>query len=674
MDIVIDIETRSKINLGKCGAYRYAEDPSTDILCIAMKIDRDTPMIWVPEPIWRGLRKLNAWSLKHGYCLLEGTMLGYRILEDADMESLMRNADTVIAHNAQFEAVIWEEIMRKRLRFPPIPLEKWKCTAAKAAAHALPRDLERACSALGLEQQKDTAGKRVMMKWCKPRKQTQNNPSEWHDDPKEFIVLCRYCIQDVEAEYQLNNALTDLSEKETEIWRHDLIINSRGIYADIPAIDNIREKVGLKEHLLLDEISSITHGYVTSVRQVAKTREYLHIKGLYLPDLTKATVAEALEKPDTDLKARRILEIRQSIGKSSVAKLIAMKKRAGKDGRIRGSILYHGASTGRYAGRGIQPQNYPRDSYGSKDIEAILKHNNRVIEMVYDCPVVAASRCLRGMLRAAPGKKLFCADFSSIEAMVLAWTAGERKILNAFTDNRDLYKVTASDIYTVPYENVTAEQRQIGKTAVLALGYQGWTGAFTAIALTYGLEIEEEKANVIIRNWRKAHPRITALWRNMEMAAVNAVKTKKPYIYRGIRFNTKDNFLRIQLPSGRTLAYYDPQIETHTMYGKMKEAVSYTGVDSYANKWTRIRTYGGKLTENYVQAVARDILSESLLRLEKNGYPVCLHVHDEIIAELPVDSPKTLENFKAVMAMSPLWAEDIPLEVKGWTGLRYRKD
>ena len=274
MQLVIDMETRSEIDLKSCGVYKYAQDSSTDILCIAIKINDLDSQIWIPE-------QFNSKKLED-----------LPLIGNSFLKLSIENADTIVAHNANFELVLWHEIMHKRLNFPDIPLRKWKCTAAKASAHALPRDLERACMALGLEQKKDTDGKRIMMKWCKPRRPTKNNLDAWHNDIKEYKKLCEYCIQDVAAEYQLDKALYDLSLKETQVWRHDQKINSRGVYVDLEAINNLINKVKLKEKNLLNEIKEITYNTVTSARQVAKTLEYLNSRGLNLPDLQKTTVSE----------------------------------------------------------------------------------------------------------------------------------------------------------------------------------------------------------------------------------------------------------------------------------------------------------------------------------------------------------------------------------------------
>ena len=673
------METRSRVDLRACGVYVYAEDPSTEIFCIAFKLGDGETKLFIPHPARDIIHKGNFYRWPES-------------VPSDDLKNAIEQATTIEAHNMQFEATLWHHVMHKRYGFLDLPKEKLRCSAAKASTFALPRDLKRACLSLGVPQQKDQTGYRIMMKMCKPRKPTKNNPAEWHEDPAEFKILCEYCIQDVEAEHALSNALYDLSDKELEVFQLDMKINDRGVKVDIPSIDNLIEKVKIKENSLLLEVQSLTRGALRSVRQVTQTILWLRTKGVTTLDLKKDTVQKLLKQSDMDPKARRMLEIRQSLSKSSVSKLTAMKKRASKGDRVRGTLMYHGANTGRWAGKGIQPQNLPRDSFDEKHINNVLDSDTDLIDMLYDCTLVAASKSIRGMITCDEGNELLCADFSAIEARVLAWLAGEKSVLKAFENGLDLYKVAATDIYHVGYDAVTKEQRAVGKVCILALGYQGWLGAFQAMAEGYGVEVPEDDAKEIIMNWRQANGNIVKMWAGLYDTAKKAILTGEPHSYGNIKYGMRNNFLHCRLPSGRLLAYYKPRITTAKVtYYEMvttviagvehkkkvsrtveKEVIAYMGIDSLTNKWMELNTYGGKLAENVTQAVARDILSEALLRLDDVGFNIVLHVHDEIIAEEKI-SEVSLGEFELIMAETPEWLKGCPMEVEGWKGKRYRK-
>jgi len=652
--LTFDLESRSKIDLTKCGMYVYAEDPSTDIMCFAFQTNNEEPFLWIPE--------------KFRY-LYEGP-----IVTKDQFQWAIDNADIIEAHNAGFEAIMWQEIMVKRYGFKPLIFLKLRCSAAKAAAMALPRKLEDACLALNLPQQKDTEGRRIMLKMCKPRKPTKNNAAIWHELPEDFQKLCNYCKQDIRAEYSLSESLPELSFNELVVWRHDYLINNRGVKLDLQSIESIKNKIYIKEQELLDKVDALTEGKIRSVRQIAATRKWLEERGLKLKKLTKDSVNRVLKK-EIPLDCRMLLEIRQQLGKASVSKFNAMERNACSDERSRGSLLYYGASTGRWSGKGIQPQNYPRDSYKDKDIDSLVSMDNDSIEIIYDNVFTAASKCLRGMLISDKGKKLFCADFSSIEARVLAWIAKEMWVIRAFNKGLDLYKVNASEIYETPYENVTSEQRQIGKIGELALGFQGWLGAFQAMAEGYGVKLDEDRVKQIILTWRNMRPNIVALWKNLEMCAMQTVRTKKVYSYGLLKFGIKNRFLHMRLPSGRLLSYYDPKIQlVEPPYGEKREAITFMGTNSVTRKWERQSTYGGKLTENAVQAIARDLLAEAMWRVEEARFPVVLHVHDEIISEVEENkTEKDFKIFKEAMAFVPEWAEGCPIKAEGWIGHRYRK-
>lgn len=642
MKLTIDMETRSKIDLKKCGLYRYAEDASTDVLCMAVKVDDTETELWTSRVIQEQPE--------------------IPVITSALIQSWINQADIIEAHNASFEFVMWNNVMT-RYGFDPLPIEKMRCSAAKAAAHALPRDLAGACAALALPIQKDMAGYRIMMKMCKPDKF-----GKWNENPLDFAALCKYCIQDVEAEHCLSNALKDLSPREQEIWRLDQEINSRGVKIDLDAVDNLIYKVQYAEMKLLKEIEEITFGYIKSARQRNAVLDWLKVQGVEMEDLKKKTVTEEL-KNVPEGKAKRLLEIRQELAKSSVTKLDTMRRWASvRDSRARGMFLYHGASTGRWTSKGIQFQNLPRESYGEDDVKAVLDNGVRDLE---EGVLSAASKCIRGMLIAEEGREFYCADFASIEARVLAWLSGEDKVLRAFEEDLDLYKVAAQDIYGVGYDGVDKGQRQIGKVAVLALGYQGWVGAFKSMAEVYGVQVDDDRAKDIVIAWREKNSNIVAFWAALEYAALQAIKTGQVYVAGPVKFGVKNNFLWMGLPSGRSLCYYAPKVTIIEKFGRMKEAVSFMGQDQYRG-WCRCATYGGCLAENATQAVARDLLAEAIRRCESCGFPVSIHCHDEIVSEVG-ENANDLERFIKTVSVAPEWAAGCPIKAEGWKGKRYRK-
>lgn len=651
LKLFIDMETRSTVELKTRGVYVYAADPSTDVLCVAFQINDQEPRIWTNHKIFPGT--------------CAPTVM-------AALNEAMQNATEIHAHNANFERVMWKFVM-ERYGFDPIPLSKWRCTAAKAAYFSLPRALGKACAVMNCSQQKDSTGSQVMLRMCKPNKQ-----GEWVQDPIDFKTLCDYCIQDIKAERALDESLPAFPQDELEVWRLDQKINDRGVYVDLAAIDNLNFKIAYKEKQLLAEVIKITQGAVESVRQINATLQWMNDKhSIRLPDLTKRTVLMALEEPRLPAPVRRLLEIRQSLAKSSVSKLAAMRRLAGSDQRVRGSLLYHGAGTGRWAGKGIQPQNYPRTKLTEQDVKEILGLGVKGVEDKYGCVMQAASQCLRAMITAASGNMLLCADFASIEARVLAWVAKDEKILQAFEEGLDLYKVTAGDIFGKTYETIQPDERQLGKVAVLALGYQGWLGAFQTMAEVYDVIVEEEQAKSIILKWREAHPKIGWFWKNIEQAAMAAVKNPgKFYQYNGIVFGVRGRFLHCKLPSGRLLSYCDPATKIiKTKYDVEKEVVTFMGVDPYTGHWQTQTTYGGKLTENIVQAIARDLLVFAMQQTEAAGYRTVLHVHDEIVAEITQNTynKNPVPAFSRLMSQIPTWAFGCPIGAEGWAGKRYKK-
>lgn len=704
MRLTIDFETRSRIDLVKQGVYVYAEHESTDILCCAVKIDDSPIELWIPKHV------RESFGREH-----------FALISDPALAQITNQANEIHAHNAQFERLLWKHVMT-RYGFKDVPLEKWRCTAAKAASYALPRSLGEACEVLDLPQQKDKFGYQIMTKMCKPIPKGRKLAGQWHEDPDDFAKLCQYCVQDVEAEYALDQALYDMPQSELEVWRMDQRLNDRGILIDLDSVNVIMERVKEYENRLLVELQEITRGKLRSTRQVQATIDLLKLYGLDLSDLTKRTV-EKVMAGEIDPTARRVLEIRQALGKSSVSKYEAMQRCACKDGRVRGTLLYHGAGTGRWSGKMLQTQNFPRGSLNDDNMplasEAglfmLTQGDLDDVVVSYGCPMEVASSVLRNVMIAGPGKVFAVGDFSQIEARVLAWLAGEQAVLDAFASGRDLYKVAAADIFATVYEAVDKSQRQVGKTAELALGYQGGIGAFAKMAETYGVDLEKmiepvmdradyeqiefaqrvaagyfDKAkrqgitpeitfeqavacDIVKQKWRARRQRIVAFWAGLEEAAVRTVRDGTPYSYGGVKFGIRGNFLHMRLPSGRLLAYYKPDVRpVKTPWGELKDVVTAMNADSTTKKWVRRPYYGGLWAENVTQATARDVLVEAMLELERNGFALVLSVHDEAGAEVSEENPR-LDLFKEIMARVPSWACGLPVGADCWVGKRYRK-
>ena len=647
----------------KHGADVYAAHPSTEVQCCAVKIDNGPCRVYAPERVVKTLVAAGLFQ-----------QIDYIALPE--FLALIRGADEIHAHNCAFERAILRHTMRVAL--PPV--ERFRCTAAKAAAMALPRSLAGATGALGLSLQKDPAGYRLMLALCKPI------AGKYRESAGDFLGLIRYCIQDVEAEFALDAILPDLSPSEQALWCLDQEINDRGFYVDRPCIAAIVAKVEEYTTALDIEAAGITGG--VGATQVEASLRWLAAQGVQLIDMTVESVAGALERTTLAPGVRRFLEIRQAVSKSSVAKFYAMQRMAGADGRVRGTTLFCGATTRRWAGRGVQPHNFPRAVIKGPDkkplTEAVLfafAAGDIADVAKFAEPMAAASACLRPVIRAAPGRVLLCADFANIEGRVAAWLAQEDWKLAAFQaldEGRGdcLYRLAYARSFGVPVDTVTPDQRQIGKVQELSLQFQSWVGGFSAMAKAYGVEMSEERMAQVCAGWREAHPRIVSYWGHLEAAAIRAVETGSVYKVGRIAFGVRGNFIHARLPSGGLLAYAFPRVVMTERHGNAKKQLHFLAVDSYTNKWQESHTYGGCLFENMVQAIARDILAESMKRVAAAGFSIVLHVHDEIVAEIAEENgtEERLAEFCGLMRQTPAWAEGCPVEVKGWRGVRYRKD
>lgn len=735
----IDFETRSDIDLRKTGVERYAESPNTDAVCIAWAFDA--------EPV-QGVQ-----------------LLGWPVCP-VDLAEHVAAGGRVVAHNARFEINIWAMLRRRDPDcWPELRAEQVTDTMALCRALALPGSLEQAAEALRLPVEKDKAGRALMLRLCKPRKprKTEAHGLYWHGTPEEFVRQLDYCKRDVEVERAIFNALPPLPERERRLWVLDQKINDTGLCLDAATIPYAIEATDEAKDRLNAELRKLTGGAVSTANATAAFRAWLETQNYSLPDLRKDTVEAALTRAEG--AARRALEIRQEASKSSTAKLEAMRAGLCSDGRVRGLLEYHGAATGRWAGRRVQPQNMMRtpDTFEVEDAEEVFawlrerEHRHGILAGLYGSTMNAVAWGMRSLIVAAPGKRFLCADYSNIEGRVLAWLAGEEWKLDAFRaldagTGHDLYKLAFAASFGVRPEDVTKEQRQIGKVQELALGYQGAHGAFLSMGKNYrvdlvkiaaavkasvpgnlwedalgrywsgALETAEEmlaglrarervaeenadeeledlpdvwqlaarlaKSNrhglgpdewaavrIIVDGWRKAHAATVALWRALEDASIEAVTHPGRVVAAGpIKYRKSGDYLLCRLPSGRALGYPYPEIVTEesALTGRPQRKLTFWGVSSKTRKWQKQFAYGGLLAENVTQATARDVLADALLRCDAAGYTVALHVHDEIVAEVPRDFG-TLEELCTIMSASEPWAAGLPVAVAGWEGARYRK-
>jgi len=657
----IDFETRSPCDLNAQGAWVYSRHPNTEILCLASELSPNEPIrFWVPE-------------------LFNKT--GTRI-PDYLLEAIERG-DRFESHGAFFEQCLWWNICVARWGWPEIPLNQWQCSASSAALHALPRSLDGVSRALGLSETKDTEGRRVMLKLSKPRKPSKHNKNRYHCDPKDYKKLHSYCKQDVRTESAVSEALGPLPPSERQVWLMDQRINFRGVRADRNAILGALTILEQLHRETNAQIRELTAGEVTSINQSVKLKEYLNSLGLPIEGIGKPVLDPLVNDPTIDPLAREIIDLRLASAKSSTAKYKAMLTRMDTDDRMRELILYHGAHSGRWTGLGAQIQNYPWGYTDSEEqtiaIQALTTGNVKTLKLLYGSENVMTvlSNCLRGMLCAEPENRFLCADFSGIENRFLFWLCGETEAVETIRSGGDLYKDLASTIFSKSVNKINKVERDLGKRGILGAGYQMGATKFRKTCAFYGTEISQSLAEKTIRTYRTKYKRIPQFWRDIEKQCIKACLRKNTRIIfpaanteSKLLITCENDFLTIKLPSGRKLYYYKPQIHHDNKFDSPK--LTYMGVDSYTRKWVRQSTYGGKLTENIVQAACRDILAEAMLRLENMGYPIVLTVHDEIVSEVK-KTKGTLNGFCDIMSHVPKWCPSMPINVEGWEGQRFRK-
>ena len=659
----IDIETKSSVDIGKAGLYRYAQSEDFEVLLFAYQMDDG---------------EVELVDLAQGEQIPENVQL---MLKDV--------AVVKHAYNAAFE---WYCLNRAGYE---TPLEQWRCTMIHGLYCGYTAGLDATGKAIGLPQdkQKLTTGKALIRYFCVPCKPTKSNGNRtWNlprHAPEKWELFKGYCKQDVVTEHAILKRLNyfPVPEEEQEIWQQDMRMNAFGVRVDSKLIEGALTIDGVSSAELTEEAINITG--LQNPNSTAQLKVWVEKElsdsleaDVELPGLRKEDVSMLLERNDLSKEIRRVLEIRQQLGKTSIKKYVAMETAKGTDDRVRGLTQYYGANrTGRWAGRLVQLQNLPRNYLKTLDYarELVKTKNYDGIRFLYGNVPDTLSQLIRTAFIPSEGHKFVVADFSAIEARVIAWLAGEQWVNEVFATHGKIYEATASQMFHVPIEKIVKGNpeyslRQKGKVATLALGYQGGTAALIAMgALNMGLA--EEELPDIVQRWRNANPRIRDLWYAVEQAALTTMQTAQPQGINGLIFRYEgelmygQSFLTVQLPSGRKLFYPKPFLKEN-QFGKM--AIHYYTVGQQTKKWEVASTYGGKMTENIVQAIARDCLAETLRRIEQLGLQVVFHVHDEVIIDAPMEV--TAEQICDLMAEPISWAPGLLLKGAGFESSYYMKD
>lgn len=662
MILTIDLETYSPQDIGKVGAYRYAQDPDFEILLASAAVD------------------------DHRVVLIDTTDNGNAGLA-AVKPPLFDPRFTKRAWNAAFEWWCLSEHFHLTQQQREDWLEQWEDSMVHAMYCGLPASLKEAGKALRLPEDKAKMreGAALIRYFCCPCKPTKTNGGRTRNlpdhDPAKWEIFRQYNIRDVETERHIDNLLAPFTVPDFiwQQWRDDVRMNSRGIATDANLTSGALWCGQQYSAELFEEAQRITG--LTNPNAPGQLKAWLRDNGLALPDMQKATVAEALKQPQPP-SVKRVLEIRQGLGKSSLKKYDAIQAATGPDGRIRGTLQFYGATrTGRWAGRLLQVQNLPR---------TYLKHQNEVrqlikgkqveaLEMIYGDVNDVLSQMIRTALIPAPGSVFIDADFSAIEARLIAWEAREEWVLDVFRTTGKIYETTAARMFGIPVETIVKghpnySYRQRGKVATLALGYQGGVGAMRRMDVSGALkDLPDEEIQDMVNRWREQNPNIVQLWRTMEHAAKFVINSKRGCLaIPGVTFRMEASttcpfpFMTMSLPSGRKLYYANPSVgdDGHIHYMEQTD-----------RGWQDSETYGGKLTENLTQAIGRDCLEFALDNLKAAGFKVVFHIHDEVVIERQTNDPEAdLYEVRRIMSQPAPWAKGLPLNAEGWVGDFFTKD
>ena len=641
--LAIDIETYSDVSLPDCGVHRYAASEQFEILLFAYSLNDEPTQI---------------------IDLASGEKIPDKIMEYLTDDSVIKTA-----YNAAFERNCINRFFGLSLK-----PEGWRCTLVQASMLSLPLSLEGVGEALNLDKKKMSEGKDLIHYFCMPCKPTKANGGRTRnlpsDAPEKWELFKTYCIRDVDVEKQIRNKLAKfpIPDREQKLYCMDQRINDRGIMVDQELIGHAvacdllyKETVTKKAY----EISGLENP-----NSVSQLKDWLNEKGIEVDSLAKAAVEELVENTQGDVA--EMMKLRLAMSKTSIKKYEAMERSVCPDGRVHGLLQFYGANrTGRWAGRLVQIHNLPQNHMEDLELARSLVKEGRydLVELLYDSTPDVLSELIRTAFVARPGCRFIVSDFSAIEARVMGYLAGEGWVMEEFRGAGKIYEQTASKMFHIPIEEITkgSPYRARGKVASLACQYGGAEGALISMgALNF---VEEEELKGLVQSWRTANPHIVNYWYEIDGAVKAAVKERKMTKVGMVTVYYQSGMLKIALPSGRVLSYVRPRM-TVNRFGS--ESVSYEGIGTN-RKWTRIESYGAKFCENIVQATARDVLAEAMLRLEKKEFDIVCHIHDEVVLEVPEGS-SSVEEVNEIMAVCPDWCEGLPLKAAGFESPFYKKD
>ncbi len=646
----IDIETFSDIDLGKCGVYRYTDSPNFDIL-------------------------LFAYSIDEGPVQLVDLANGEEIPEEI-IDVILSTEIIKTAFNANFERVALMRYLSHKLgRVVYLDPSSWRCSEVQAAMLGLPLHLEGVAKVLNLDAQKMAEGKTLIRYFCIPCKptaanggRTRNLPS---DAPDKWELFKQYNIRDVEVELEIRKKIKDypIPESEQSLYELDQRINDRGFKVDM---DFVMQAIYCdKQFTVVATERAYELTGLENPNSVSQLKDWLSERGVEVESLSKKNVKELVS--ETEGEVEEALKLRLLMAKTSVRKYEAIERAVCSDARVHGLFQFYGANrTGRFAGRLVQVQNLPQNHLVDLKLARDLVKEGRFedVELLFGNTPGVLSELIRTAFIPKEGHRFIVADFSAIEARVLSWLANENWRLEVFRSHGKIYEASASQMFHVPIDEITkgSPLRQKGKISELACGYGGGVGALKSMgALEMG--VEEHELQGLIDNWRRANPHIVNFWWEVDKAAITAVKERTRTRTHGIIFTYKSGMLFVTLPSGRDLVYVKPKL----MLNKFgREGLTYEGIGT-TKKWERIETYGPKIVENIVQAASRDILAEAMIRLDKAGFDIVAHVHDEVICEVP-NGESSVEEICSIMSESPKWSDGLPLGADGYECDFYQKD
>ena len=643
-----DIETFSDVDLIRCGVYKYADSPDFEMLLFAYAVDDGDV---------------------HIIDIAGGEELPEKIIQAIKSDTVVKTA-----YNAQFERVC----LSRYLKLPDgeyLNPQSWYCTAVQAAELALPLSLADVGSVLGLERQKMTEGKELIKYFCVPCKPTKSNGNCTRNRPchdiNKWETFKKYCMRDVDVERQIADKLKmyPIRDEEHRLYVLDQIINDRGVLVDSELAEQAVKLNSIQTTVAVEQAYMITG--LENPNSVTQLKQWLKEKGVEIESLSKKSVKSLADETDGDVS--EMLKLRLLMAKTSVKKYEAVIRSVCSDNRVHGMMRFCGANrTGRWSGNILQPQNLPQNHLPDLTLARdIVKDGDfEMLDMMFGNVPNVLSELIRTVLIPKPNHRFIVADFSAIEARVLAWIAGEQWRIDTFKNGGDIYCASASKMFKVPVEKhgVNGELRQKGKISELACGYGGSVGALKNMGAVE-MGVQENELQGLINDWRNANPHIVRFWYEVGNAAMKAIKEKTTVPLGKLVFAYERGILFIRLPSGRRLSYIKPRIGTNRFGG---DSITYMGINS-AKKWDRLETFGGKLTENIVQGTARDLLANALINAANAGYDTVFHVHDEIICEVP-NGYGSVDELCRLMCIKTDWADGLPLNADGFECEYYKKE